>query len=61
MAIIGLLDVCAYAANCLGVTFCGAAVAALTLAGTQQVITGAMSYLLLGRRLNPRQVSGVRV
>ncbi|KAL3138954.1 hypothetical protein ABBQ32_005766 [Trebouxia sp. C0010 RCD-2024] len=61
MAIIGLLDVCAYAANCLGVTFCGAAVAALTLAGTQQVITGAMSYLLLGRRLNPRQVSGVAI
>lgn len=60
MAIIGLSDVCAYAANCLGVAFCGAALAALILAGTQQVITGAMSYFLLGRRLNPRQMLGVR-
>lgn len=61
MAIIGLMDVCAYAANCLGVAFCGAAVAALILAATQQVFTAAMSYLLLGRRLSPRQMSAVSV
>lgn len=61
MAIIGLMDVCAFAANCLGVSFCGAALAALMLAGTQQIITGAMSYFLLGRRLSSRQMSGVRV
>ena len=59
MATIGLTDVCAYAANCLGVALCGAAHAALVLAGTQQVFTGAMSYFLLGRRLSPRQMSGV--
>lgn len=59
MAIIGLMDVFAYAANCLGVAFCGAALAALILAGTQQVFTAAMSYFLLGRRLSSRQVSGV--
>ena len=59
MAIIGLLDVFAYAANCLGVAFCGAALAALILAGTQQIFTAAMSYFLLGRRLSSRQISGV--
>lgn len=59
MAIIGLLDVFAYAANCLGVTLCGAAKAALILAGTQQVFTAVMSYFLLGRRLTPRHISGV--
>ena len=59
MAIIGLMDVCAYAANCLGVAFCGAAMAALILAATQQVFTAAMSYFLLGRRLSPRQMSAV--
>ena len=61
MAIIGLMDVCAYAANCLGVAFCGAAVAALTLAATQQIFTAAMSYFLLGRRLSPHQMSAVSV
>lgn len=61
MAIIGLMDVCAYAANCLGVAFCGAALAALILAATQQVFTAAMSYFLLGRQLSPRQMSAVSV
>ena len=60
MAIIGMMDVFAYAANCLGVAFCGAALAALILAGTQQVFTAVMSYILLGRRLSWRQMSGVR-
>lgn len=59
MGIIGLMDVCAYAANCLGVAFCGAAMAALILAATQQVFTAAMSYFLLGRRLSTRQMSAV--
>jgi drug/metabolite transporter (DMT)-like permease len=60
MAIIGLTDVSAYAANCLGVAFCGATRAALILAATQQVFTAVLSYILLGRRLSSQQVSGVR-
>lgn len=60
MAIIGLTDVFAYAANCLGVAFCGATRAALILAATQQVFTAVLSYILLGRRLSSQQVSGVR-
>ncbi len=60
MAIIGLTDVFAYAANCLGVAFCGATRAALILAATQQVFTAVLSYFLLGRRLSSQQVSGVR-
>jgi len=60
MAIIGLMDVFAYAANCLGVAFCGATRAALILAATQQVFTAVLSYFLLGRRLSSQQVSGVR-
>lgn len=60
MAIIGLTDVFAYAANCLGVAFCGATMAALVLAATQQVFTAVLSYLLLGRSLTFRQMSGVR-
>ena len=59
MAVIGLADVFAYAANCLGVAFCGATKAALILAGTQQVFTAAMSYVLVGRRLTVRHMSGV--
>jgi len=59
MAIIGLTDVFAYAANCLGVAFCGATRAALILAATQQVFTAVLSYFLLGRRLSSQQVSGV--
>ena len=61
MAIIGLADVFAYAANCLGVAFCGATKAALILAGTQQIFTAAMSYILLGRRLTSRHTTGVSV
>ncbi|DBB02712.1 hypothetical protein WJX82_008967 [Trebouxia sp. C0006] len=61
MAIIGLTDVFAYAANCLGVAFCGATRAALILAATQQVFTAVLSYILLGRRLSSQQVSGVAV
>lgn len=60
LAIIGLLDVFAFAANCTGIAFCGATVAALVLAAAQQLFTAAMSYFLLGRKLNLQQLTGVR-
>ena len=59
LAMIGLLDVFAFAANCAGIAFCGATTAALVLAGAQQLFTAALSYLLLGRKLNRQQLTGV--
>lgn len=59
LAIIGLLDVFAFAANVAGIAMCGATAAALILAGAQQLFTAAMSYFLLGRKLNMQQITGV--
>lgn len=59
LAMVGLLDVFAFAANCTGIAFCGATTAALVLAGVQQLFTAALSYFLLGRKLNLQQLTGV--
>lgn len=59
LGMIGLLDVFAFAANCAGIAFCGATAAALILAGAQQIFTAAMSFFLLGRKLNLQQLTGV--